>query len=127
MAGLRLKVVKSVCAARTWAVGLVASIAAVLELCSAPAGPSIFTAGTMGYEPPKACNSFVLFAAPDGKTDRIDTGAHRLRFHKQAADDGLTSSLNGGSPVLSRRCAKLSRPGASVPIGSLDQVNDFVP
>ncbi|MGA7713303.1 MAG: aryl-sulfate sulfotransferase [Rhizomicrobium sp.] len=43
---------------------------------AASASPSVYPTGTTIYDPGKAYNSFVAFAAPDGKTRLIDLDGH---------------------------------------------------
>ena len=43
---------------------------------AASASPSVYPTGTTIYDPKKAYNSFVAFAAPDGKTRLIDLNGH---------------------------------------------------
>lgn len=78
--------------------GVVAGIAAVLVASSPQANPSIFPTGTTIYDPQKAYSSFVVFAAPDGKTHLIDMDGNEVhRWNKAGFPSAiLDPAIAGG-------------------------------
>jgi hypothetical protein len=54
------------------------AIACLLTAATAAAAPRVFPTGVTLYDPAKAWNSFVLFAAPDEKTHLIDMDGNEV-------------------------------------------------
>jgi Arylsulfotransferase (ASST) len=92
---------------------------------SVSANPSVFPTGTTVYDPQKAYNSYIAFAAPDGKTHLIDMDGNEVHhwdkwgFPSEILNPAIAGGKKGELIVqLSKETPSVSGGAAAAPQGA---------